>query len=316
MKERLSGLFKRFYRLVFGSVLAPFPLFVLVACNGGGGNGGSSNNGGNGDGDERQYKLVFRKYVEVAGISASRGIALSPDQGDVYLTGQRNHHLVRLDRDATGDLTFKTLWKDGNGDGHGNTVNGLEGAFDVVVSPNDRHVYATGINDNALVRFSRDATGDLTFAQALIDGEGGVDGLDGATKLAVSADGGQVYVAGLRDDALTVFARDTTTGALTRSAIFKDGTDDVDGLDGAFQVVISPEGANVYVTAEVDDSVAVFNRNTATGALTFNTVLKDGSDDADGNAIDGLDSASGLAVSRDGKNVYVAGRRDDALAVF
>ena len=320
VRKSYLGLFKRFWRFVFGSLAGTFLVFVFTACNGGGGSGGSSNNGGSVDDDDpnRQYKLVFKESIDVAGVENGRGIALSPDQGDVYFTAVTSNHLGRLDRDnGSGSLTFKTLWKDGNGDGHGNTVNGLDGTFDLVVSPDGRHVYVTGLDDNALVRFSRDATGDLTFAQALIDGEGGVDGLGGATGLAISADGGQVYVAGARDNALTVFTRDSTTGAfLTRSAIFRDGTDGVDGLGGAIYLVISPDGANLYVTGNSDDAVAIFTRNPTTGALTFSAVLKDGSTDAAGNAINGLDGAIGLAVSRSGKNIYVVASNDHALTVF
>ena len=316
-RRDFSGLFGRFYRVVFGGVLAPFLLFVFTACSGDS-SGSSSNSGGNGGGDDpnRQYKLVFKEHMIFRETSNSRGIALSPDQGDVYLTSQNSDNLGRLDRDSSGSLTLQGLWKDGSGDGKGNVVEGLDNPVDVVVSPDNRHVYVAGFTDDALVRFSRDATGDLTFAQVLNDGSGDVDGLDGAAGLAISADGRQVYVAGYADKSLAVFNRDTTTGALAFGAIFKNGTGGVDGLDGANGIAVSPDGKNVYVSADTDDALAVFNRNTATGALAFVTFLKDGSTDADGNRIDGLNNANGIAVSPDGKNIYVVGVLDNALAVF
>jgi DNA-binding beta-propeller fold protein YncE len=49
----------------------------------------------------------------------------------------------------------------------------------------------------------------------------------------------------------------------------QDGVDGVDGLGVAAGVDISPDGKHVYVTGAGDDAVAVFSRNTATGALTF-----------------------------------------------
>jgi DNA-binding beta-propeller fold protein YncE len=57
--------------------------------------------------------------------------------------------------------------------------------------------------------------------------------------------------------------------------------------------------------------VAVFSRNTTTGALTFVEFQRD----EDG-SVDGLDAARSVAVSPDGKHLYVAGQTDDAVAVF
>ncbi len=67
----------------------------------------------------------------------------------------------------------------------------------------------------------------------------------------------------------------------------------------------------MYVTGWLDDALAVFNRNTSTGALTFSKFFKDGVE-----GVDGLDGAYGVAVSSDGKNVYVTGPTDAALVVF
>ena len=47
------------------------------------------------------------------------------------------------------------------------------------------------------------------------DGVGGLDGLDGASQVAVSPDGAHVYVAAFNDDAVTVFRRDASTGRLS-----------------------------------------------------------------------------------------------------
>jgi DNA-binding beta-propeller fold protein YncE len=66
------------------------------------------------------------------------------------------------------------------------------------------------------------------------------------------------------------------------------------------------------VAAFMDDAAATFSRNAMTGALSFVEVDKDG----DGGVVDGLDSASGAAVSPDGAHVYVAGGNDDAVATF
>src|SRR5947207_1292605 len=55
----------------------------------------------------------------------------------------------------------------------------------------------------------------LTFVEAKVDGVGGVAGLTGATSVAVSPDGGHVYVVSTDDAAVAVFSRNLTTGSLT-----------------------------------------------------------------------------------------------------
>jgi DNA-binding beta-propeller fold protein YncE len=135
--------------------------------------------------------------------------------------------------------------------------------------------------------------------------------------LAVSPDGRNVYVAS--GDGVAVFARDRRTGALTQlpgtdACVTEDGSggDCAAGV-GLLQVAsvtVSPDGRNVYAASFDIQAVAVFARDHRTGALaqlpgTDACVSEDGSggDCADGVAIG---SARALAVSRDGRNVYVA----------
>jgi len=161
------------------------------------------------------------------------------------------------------------------------------------------------------VACASDASQHLTYIEVLKDGEGGVDGLDGAISVTISPDGRHLYVAGRADDAMAVFGRDSTTGALTMVEIQRDGRDDVDGLEDVFSVTISPDGRNLYATGRGEHALAVFSRDSTTGALTFVEVHKDGLA-----GVDGLGEAVSSAISPDGKHLYVAGRADDAIAVF
>ena len=65
--------------------------------------------------------------------------------------------------------------------------------------------------------------GNLTFIEILEDGEGGVDGLDGATSVNVSPDGNHVYATSNQDHTVTMFIRNGTTGNLTFVEAQKDG---------------------------------------------------------------------------------------------
>jgi len=150
----------------------------------------------------------------------------------------------------------------------------------------------------------------VVFVEALFDGEiqgmSTIDGLDGARAVVVSPDGEHVYVAGSTDDAVAAFTRDSGTGALTWIEAEVDGSGGVDGLDGVEALAISHDGATLYAAGLLDNALAVFSRNGATGALSFVEVHTDG----------GLSGIHSVAVSPDDGNVYAVGRNADALVVY
>jgi 6-phosphogluconolactonase (cycloisomerase 2 family) len=200
----------------------------------------------------------------------------------------------------------ETLW-----DGVGG-VDGLGAAFSVAVSPDGAHLYVAAYADNAVAVLARNpAAGTLDFVETEWDGVGGVDGLAGAYAVAVSPDGAHLYVAGLLDHALAVFARNPTSGELTFVEVQRDGVGGVDGLAGASAVAVSPDGSNVYATGFWDHAVVVFVRHPSTGALSFVEVERDGV-----GGVEGLANAAGVAVSPDGAHVYTAAEGDSAVAVF
>jgi 6-phosphogluconolactonase (cycloisomerase 2 family) len=190
---------------------------------------------------------------------------------------------------------------------------GLDNCQGIAISPDGAHVYATGNAGDGILLFERDAgTGILTHAQTLLDGQGGVDGLDGANQVRVSADGLHVYAVSDGDDAVAVFSRNAVTGELTFVEAHFDGVSGVDGLEGAFGVAIAPDGNHVYVTGRDEAAVAVFSRNSVTGELTFVEAQFNGV-----GGVDGLDGVWRVAVSPDDAHVYTAAANpDDAVAVF
>ena len=95
-------------------------------------------------------------------------------------------------------------------------------------------------------------------------------GLDDPVSVTVSPDNTSVYVTSNTSDAVTVFDRNTTTGALTQQVRATGCISDlwvfhtcVDGwgLDGASAVTVSPDNANVYVASQISDAVTVFDRS-------------------------------------------------------
>ncbi len=244
----------------------------------------------------------------VDGLNGARSVAVSPDGKHVYATGYLDNTVVVFSRNVlTGALTYVEMQQDGL-----NGVDGLNGAYSVAVSPDGKHVYAIGHIDDAVAVFYRNLlTGALTYVEMQKDGLNGVDGLNGANSVTVSPDGMHVYAAGRFDNAVAAFSRNSSTGTLTYVEMQKDGVNGVDGLNGSNSVTVSPDGNHVYATGYLDDAVAVFSRNSSTGALTYLEMQKDGL-----NGVDGLNGAKHVTLSPDGRHVYAAGRLDNAVAVF
>ncbi len=90
----------------------------------------------------------------------------------------------------------------------------------------------------------------------------------------------------------------------------KDSTPGVDGLSGAQSVVVSPDGAHVYVGGSGEDKLAVFTRSPSAGTLTFAQVV------VNGGSIQGLDGVRAVAISPDGAHVYSAGYLQSTLGAF
>src|SRR6266511_2194548 len=270
--------------------------------------------------------------VTAPGLITANGVAASPDGKSVYVTSLLGDAIVRFDRDTTtGALTPQGCIADAgiSGCGVGVTQQGLDAATGVAVSPDGKSVYVASQADDAIVRFDRDTTtGALTGAGCIQD-VGKADcgtntqGHHGAYGVAVSPDNKSVYVASAQDNAIVRFDRDTTTGALTGQGCIADvgkadcGLITQQGLDGANGVAASPDGRSVYVASIQDRAVVRFDRDTATGALTGQGCIADVGDAAGcGTTQQGLASANGVAVSPDGRSVYVASQTDDAIVRF
>ena len=84
-------------------------------------------------------------------------------------------------------------------------------------------MYVTGNAEDTVAVFSRNSsTGTLTFVEVEKDGFAGVDGLDAVFRTTVSPDGNHVYATGWSDDAVAVFSRNCSTGALTFIEVIKN----------------------------------------------------------------------------------------------
>lgn len=114
------------------------------------------------------------------------------------------------------------------------------------------------------------------------------------------------------------------TGSLTDLGCFEDVESSgsvpcagsQQGLLGANDVAVSPDGKSVYVVGYYDDAIVRFDRNPATGALAPMGCIADVGVPSCGVNQQGLDDPYGVAVSPDGKSVYVAAEGDNSVVEF
>ena len=255
------------------------------------------------------FVSVLRQTPGTAqGLGGAAAVTVSPDGAQVYVASDVDDAVAAFSRDpGTGLLTFIEQHTDNS-----NGVDGLDGAAALSLSPDGKHLYVAGRNDDAVAVFSRDpATGSLTFVELQKDGVGGVDGLNGASVVTTSADGTNVYVAGPLDDAVAVFARDTGTGSLTFVQAEHDGIGRVRSPDSLRGLVVSPDGKHVYATDATKNSVLTYSRDPSTGMLAWIDALRESA-----HGVSGIKGAMAIAISPDGLKVYVSGPGDSALVVF
>lgn len=237
-------------------------------------------------------QTLFDGVNGIEGIGGAAGVTVSRDGEYVYVAGYGSDAIAVFSReDITGELFPVQVLRNG--------VDGVEqmgGPRMVAISSDGMYAYVPASLSGAVVVLARDpATGMLSHVDA-------VTGLGGTRSVTLSPDGAQLYADAFILGQVLVFERDPATGLLSVVQVVQQGVDEVEGLRFASSIAISPDGAHGYVTAgdfqttPGDRSVTLFERDQATGELTFVETLR--------REESGTLSAQ---VSPDGTRVYVAG---------
>jgi DNA-binding beta-propeller fold protein YncE len=208
-------------------------------------------------------------------------MAISADGNDVYVAGAVSNALLTFSRNpSTGALAQAT---DGTGSMVQTALSGcttgtqLDGANAVAISPDDGDVYVTSLISNSLTSFTRATdTGVLTqqsgtSACAIYVYAVGCSlgrALSAPEGLAVAPDGANVYVTAFESNAVDVFNRNTTSGALIQKSgrggcLTSSNMPDCRKARSVSEVssaVVSPDGRYVYTTGFASNAIAIFKR--------------------------------------------------------
>jgi len=144
--------------------------------------------------------------------------------------------------------------------------------------------------------------------------------------MTINSAGTFAYVNSFGNDAIVQLSRGASTGALTQVGCIGTSsspaglcsTSNATGIDGPLGVALSPDGFNLYASGAADNAEAAFSVDPTTGVLTQlaspNDCITSNSSGCGVNDATGLAGPRRLAVSPDGKNVYVANQGDGGLA--
>ncbi|MBX3415310.1 MAG: beta-propeller fold lactonase family protein [Pirellulales bacterium] len=142
------------------------------------------------------------------------------------------------------------------------------------------------------------------------DGVNGVTGLQGVYDLVTSSDGLYAYSAAYTSSAISVFARDPATGMLTQQQVLQDDVGGVAGIGATRALRISPDGKFLYAAGQNDNSIAIFDRNSLNGQLTYLSSY------SNGGVLNGLTAVNAMNISNDGKFLYASSEQNHSLSTF
>lgn len=283
---------------------------------------------------------VTTNALEMKGPQA---LAISPEGKSVYVV-TFDDVLVQFERNpGTGLLTEKScIGYEADSACEVKGAKGLNEPYGVTVSHNGKNVYVASNADGAVAEFSRNAeTGaleqlaspnDCISSSALSKCGTIVSGheLERAIGVVESPDERNVYVAAgatAGEGAIAVLERDDleegalkllpTTEACVSEAL-AECTHGVE-INGPEDLVISPDGKNVYANSFKDNAVLEFQRESS-GALVQlpspNACVMNAPAVAACTQGKGLKETLGVAISPDGENVYASSWEEDDEAAF
>ena len=231
-------------------------------------------------------------------------VAVSPDGAFVYVLTDiviGTDAVQIYHRESNGALTYVDTFHDPP---FGNPTA-------MALAPDGTVLFVVDNNGGVYASRRDDVTGLLTWTDVVYDGASpNLSYLQYAYGVAVSPDGKEVFV-GSGEHALTSLAWDPVLGKLAFADLQLDGDGDVQLLADPTAIASSPDGLDVVVAAVTENGVTIFDRNPATGSLSWNHDYAGGP-----GGLDGLYWPTGLVAAPTGLSFYASGRLDGKVARF
>lgn len=269
------------------------------------------------DGRHLEFNAVWRNQQGgVSGMQRPDRILISADGLSVFVTSLDGDSLTVFRRDAgTGLLTFATSFTRTSGSGHP----GLLGAYGMAMDPDAGYLYVAGSYEASIAIFQYQPTAPdrLSYVGSVAGGQNGVTGMSGIRDLVVAGRNGQYQLLGVAATANTVVVFDQVAGG---QLAFVHAL----GL-GANQrpmaLALSPsindsDNTHVYVAAQNSSSLHILQRVLDTSSPQAGRVRLIGTLKAGVDAPALMTGPRDVAVSANGKRLYVAAEFGSSLVAF
>jgi len=244
--------------------------------------------------------LRYVSGVQSPGLLGAVTVALSPDGRFAYVPGFQASAINTFRRDAaSGALEHLSTLAD---------PQQLGGVVTVRLSPDGNLAVAASFSSKSIALLKRNATTGVMSLESVAknDPAAGLT-MDWPIDATFSTDGKFVYAVDDRAATVVVFRVDDGP-RLSLVEIFAGAEKCFDGARG---ITANPDGKTLYVSSRRPGTLAVLDRDAATGKLAVRQIIRDGKD-----GVTGLAGTTGSCVSRDGKFVYtISGRFEGQNAI-
>ncbi len=269
------------------------------------------------------------------GLTNTAYMVLSPDGTNAYATARDGNAVAAFARNRTtgalGQLAGTSGCTSDNGTDGCTAGWGLGRASGLAISPDGGTVYAASADENTVTWFRRNRrSGTLAEAGCFVDAMqppvnhcAPVTGLGGAIADAVTPDGRNLYAVAPNTSTVVAFA--IVGGGLRYLSCVADqrtpltGCVSAPGLNSPSNLVVSPDGQQVYVAGQGSNAITTFARDPATGTLSEVACVSgdNGSGQTQG-CTPGAQVVQPqfLAISSDGRFLYASASFGNAVIAF
>lgn len=258
---------------------------------------------------DASYLTRVRSTPECS-LSDVSAVAVSPDGSFLAaVTSGTDVLIIPIQPDAVPDVAEAVVVS--ADDGSGIPADGL---VDLVVHPDGELLLAAAHDTSQVVvlRSTGDGSG-LSFEVAEVYSLTGSPSFSDTLEpvsIAVSPGGAFAAVSGETSDSVALFSVDGVEGTLTQVAVFEDGVEGVDGLNGGGGLAFASAGTDLYAVGYYDSAVVRFSHDAGNG-WGFAECLSDGTA-----GISGLHYPRDITVTSDDEYLLVAASGDDSFLVF
>ncbi|HET9049418.1 MAG TPA: beta-propeller fold lactonase family protein [Chiayiivirga sp.] len=249
----------------------------------------------------------------ITGMVKPDRVLISPDGNSLFVSSVEANALAVFRRDPlTGLLTYARNFTSSNNPG-------LTGARGMAMNRGGTHLYVAGSFSSSIAIFSHDPNNAdrLVSVGTVAGGQGGVTGLNGIRDLVMAGDDASAQLIGVADAAHSVVVFDRQSNGqldFVQSLV-------LGGSQRPMALALSPDingsdNAHVYVAEQNNNSLIVLQRILDNSDPQFGRIRVLSTLVAGGDAPASMSGPRSVAVSPNGKRVYVAAQFGSSLVAF